>query len=169
MFRNQNLLPLCPIIGICALHRLWIRHLPSSFTCPPKNITTELFRIYSKKRYFFAHWLPCSVSLSHSLSHVVETLPLGVDRIAEERVDDSLVHFGSFENETLLICIIYIQEKLHHSIPNADTGLPWCTWCWNFSLVYSFNIKLQVSGSTFTVSQTRGQGSFYSGKISHEF
>ena len=62
---------------------------------------------------------------------------------------------GSFEDETLLICIIYIQEKLHLSIPNADTGLPWCTWCWNFSLVYSFNIKLQVSGSSFTVSLTR--------------
>ena len=46
---------------------------------------------------------------------------------------------GSFENETLLICIIYIQEKVHQSIPKADTGLPWCTWCWNSSLVYSFN------------------------------
>ena len=31
---------------------------------------------------------------------------------------------GSFEDETLLICIIYIQEKVHQSIPNADTGLP---------------------------------------------
>ena len=30
----------------------------------------------------------------------------------------------SFENETLLICIIYIQEKVHQSIPKADTGLP---------------------------------------------
>ena len=76
---------------------------------------------------------------------------------------------GSFENETLLICIIYIQEKVHQSIPKADTGLPWCTWCWNFSLVYSFNIKLHLSGSSFTISLTRGQGSFYSGKISHEF
>ena len=56
---------------------------------------------------------------------------------------------GSFENETLLICIIYIQEKVHQSIPNADTGLPWCTWCWNSSLVYSFIIKLQVSGSSW--------------------
>ena len=56
---------------------------------------------------------------------------------------------GSFEDETLLICIIYIQEKVHQSIPNADTGLPWCTWCWNSSLVYSFNIKLQVSGSSW--------------------
>ena len=57
---------------------------------------------------------------------------------------------GSFEDETLLICIIYIQEKVHQSIPNADTGLPWCTWCWNSSLVYSFNIKLQVSGSSWS-------------------
>ena len=31
---------------------------------------------------------------------------------------------GSFENETLLICIIYTQEKVHQSIPKADTGLP---------------------------------------------
>ena len=31
---------------------------------------------------------------------------------------------GSFENETLLICIIYIQEKVHQSIPKVDTGLP---------------------------------------------
>ena len=31
---------------------------------------------------------------------------------------------SSFENETLLICIIYIQEKVHQSIPKADTGLP---------------------------------------------
>ena len=30
---------------------------------------------------------------------------------------------GSFEDETLLICIIYIQEKVHQSIPKADTGL----------------------------------------------
>ena len=55
---------------------------------------------------------------------------------------------GSFENETLLICIIYIQEKVHQNIPKADTSLPWCTWCCNSSLVYSFNIKLQVSGSS---------------------
>ena len=56
---------------------------------------------------------------------------------------------GSFEDETLLICIIYIQEEVHQSIPNADTGLPWCTSCWNSPLVYSFNIKLQVSGSSW--------------------
>ena len=31
---------------------------------------------------------------------------------------------GSFENETLLICIIYIQEKVHQSIQKANTGLP---------------------------------------------
>ena len=54
---------------------------------------------------------------------------------------------GSIENEILLICIIFIQEKVHQSIPKVDTGLPWCTWCLNSSLVYSFNIKLQVSGS----------------------
>ena len=53
---------------------------------------------------------------------------------------------GSFENETLLICIIYIQEKVHQSIQKVDTGLPWRVWCWNSSLVYSFDTKLQISG-----------------------
>ena len=52
---------------------------------------------------------------------------------------------------------IYIHEKVPQSIPKADTGLPWCTWCWTSSLVYSFNIKLQVSGSSFMVSLTRSQ------------
>ena len=31
---------------------------------------------------------------------------------------------GSIENENLLICIIFIQEKVHQSIPKVDTGLP---------------------------------------------
>ena len=31
---------------------------------------------------------------------------------------------GSIENEILLICIIFIQEKVHQSIPKVDTGLP---------------------------------------------
>ena len=35
---------------------------------------------------------------------------------------------GSFEDETLLICIIYIQEKVHQSIPKANTGLE-CIYC----------------------------------------
>ena len=30
---------------------------------------------------------------------------------------------GSFENEALLICILYLQEKVHQSIPKANTGL----------------------------------------------
>ena len=30
---------------------------------------------------------------------------------------------GSFKNEALLICITYIQEKVHQSILKTDTGL----------------------------------------------
>ena len=134
MFRNQYHL-FASVFDHWDLHTSQTVNSSSAifFTCPPKNISTELFIICNKQGLFLSGRSPI----------------IDVDRIAEERVDDSLVHFGSFENETLLICIIYIQEKLHHSVPNADTGLPWCMWCWNSSLVYSFNIKLQVSGSSW--------------------
>ena len=80
------------------------------FTCPPKNISTELFIICTKQGLFYRAKVPSLM--------LIELLK------SEERVDDNLVHFGLFENETLLICIIFMQEKVNQSIPKADTGLP---------------------------------------------
>ena len=57
-------------------------------------------------------------------------------------------HFGT-ENRADQLKNHPVQERVHQSIAKADTGLPWSTWCWNSSLVYSFIIKLQVSGSSW--------------------
>ena len=109
MFRNQYHL-FASVFDHWDLHTSQTVNSSSAifFTCPPKNISTELFIICTKQGLFLSGRSPV----------------IDVDRIAEERVDDSLVHFGLFENETLLIYIIFIQEKVNQSIPKADTGLP---------------------------------------------
>ena len=56
---------------------------------------------------------------------------------------------GSFEDETLLICIIYIQEKVHQSIPKADTGLPWMYVVLKFLSCLQFQYQTARCGNIY--------------------
>ena len=56
---------------------------------------------------------------------------------------------GSFENETLLICIITIQEKVHQSIPKADTGLPWMYVVLKFLSCLQFQYQTARCGNIY--------------------